>query len=71
MRDKKKVGRVNGYIMAAVGVANIIITALNYIFGWKAGLPPAALGIVFLGVGMAWIRRLKRTEVDNAQDLHS
>jgi len=48
---------VPAIIMAIAGIILIVITALNYIFGWKMGLPPAAIGIVFLAVGMAWIRR--------------
>lgn len=57
--EKKK---LSGIIMAAVGLVFIIISALNYIFGWKCGIPPAAIGIVFLGVGMNWIRKSKQKE---------
>ncbi|MCX6243225.1 MAG: hypothetical protein NTU98_00840 [Bacteroidetes bacterium] len=54
-RDKKSL--IAGYIMAICGFICILITALNYLFRWKMGIPPAALGIVFLGVGMVWIKR--------------
>lgn len=52
--DKKT---IPGYIMAAVGFVFIAIMALNYLFGWKLGAPPAAIGIVFLAVGMVWVRK--------------
>jgi hypothetical protein len=51
---------IPGYIMAIVGFICIIITALNYIFHWKLGLPPAAIGIVFLAVGMGWVRKARK-----------
>jgi len=58
---KKKFNKKNyGLIMAIIGFICIIITALNYIFGWKLGTPPAAIGIVFLAVGMAWVKKSKK-----------
>lgn len=57
--------RVPGIIMAIIGFVFIIISALNYIFGWKCGTPPAAIGIVFLAVGMMWIRKSKQMEDNN------
>jgi len=61
--EKKK---MYGIIMAGVGFVFIIISALNYIFGWKCGSPPAAIGIVFLSIGMMWIRKSKQGE--NSQE---
>jgi len=52
--------RVSGIIMAIIGFVFIIISVMNYIFGWKCGTPPAAIGIVFLAVGMMWIKKSKQ-----------
>jgi hypothetical protein len=57
--NQKKI--IPGYFMAIVGFILIIISAINYIFHWKMGLPPAAIGILFLGVGMSWVRKGKRS----------
>lgn len=56
--------RVPGLIMAIVGFVLIIITALNYLFGWKLGVPPAAIGIVFVAIGMGWIRKAGKQKAD-------
>jgi len=52
--------RISGYIMAACGFIFILITVLNFIFNWRTGIPPGVIGIVFLAVGMAWIRRSRQ-----------
>jgi len=46
-----------GYIMAGIGFIFILFSALNYIFGWKKGFPPAAIGIVFLAAGMMLVKK--------------
>jgi len=63
MNKQYKKARIAGYIMATCGFICIFITGLNYLFGWKLGLPPAAIGIVFLGIGMAWVKKTR--EKDN------
>lgn len=50
--------KVSGYIMAVIGFIFILWSALNYIFGWTAGSAPLSIvGIVFLGAGMAMVRK--------------
>ena len=46
--------------MAGIGSAFILLAALNYIFGWKLGAPPAGIGIVFLAVGTTRIRKSRK-----------
>jgi hypothetical protein len=65
MKTRAEKTRIAGYIMAACGFILIVITALNYILGWKWGVPPGVFGIVFLGVGMAWVRRSREIKNDN------
>lgn len=60
MKNDAKRKLIPGYFMAIIGFILIVITALNYLYGWKLGIPPAAIGIVFLAVGMGWIRKAKR-----------
>jgi uncharacterized membrane protein len=52
--SKKK---ISGYIMAGIGFIFILFSALNYIFGWKIGTLPGAMGIIFVAVGMAMVRK--------------
>lgn len=47
----------SGYVMASIGFAFLLLAALNYIFGWNLGAAPAGIGIVFLGAGMARVRK--------------
>jgi hypothetical protein len=50
--------KVPGYIMAIIGFLLILFNALNYIFGWNEGSAPLSIvGIVFLGAGMAIVRK--------------
>jgi hypothetical protein len=60
METKSNKKMISGYIMAGVGFAFILYSAINYIFGLNLGTPSAAIGIVFLGVGMAMARKAKR-----------
>lgn len=60
--DKKT---IPGIIMTTVGFVFILITALNYLFGWKLGVPPAAIGIVFVAVGMAMVRKARIKDSEN------
>ena len=62
--NRYKKNLIAGYIMAICGFICILISALNYLFGWKMGLPPAAIGIVFLGVGMVWVKK-SREKINN------
>jgi hypothetical protein len=62
MNNRYKKAGIAGYIMAICGMICIFITGLNYLFGWKLGLPPAAIGIVFLGTGMAAVRKSRKKE---------
>ena len=55
--DNIKKKKVSGFIMAVIGFISILISALNYIFGWKLGALPAPMGIIFVAVGMAIVRR--------------
>ncbi|MCX6234351.1 MAG: hypothetical protein NT175_06440 [Bacteroidetes bacterium] len=48
--------------MIICGFILIAITALNYLFGWKLGVPPAVIGILFLAIGMAWVRKSKKSD---------
>jgi len=50
----------SGYMMAGIGFAFIIFSALNYIFGWKKGVVPAAMGLVFFAVGMMIVKRSRK-----------
>lgn len=61
MQTNHKKKLISGYIMAICGFILILITAMNYLFGWKLGIPPAAIGIVFVAVGMALIRKIKKS----------
>jgi len=54
MINRKK---ISGYIMASIGFIFILLSALNYIFGWKLGTPSGAMGIIFIAVGMATVRK--------------
>lgn len=47
----------SGYVMSSIGFAFIMLAALSYIFRWKLGTPPAGIEIVFLGAGMARVRK--------------
>ncbi|MFA5848751.1 MAG: hypothetical protein WC833_02620 [Bacteroidales bacterium] len=57
MKTKFDTKITSGYVMASIGFAFILLAALNYIFGWKLGAPPAGIGIVFLAVGTTRIRK--------------
>ncbi len=58
METKKRKGIISGYIMAGIGFLMILYNALNYIFGWNSGSTPlSVIGIVFLGAGMAMVRK--------------
>ena len=60
METKSNKKMISGYIMAGVGFAFILYSVINYIFGLKLGTPSAAIGIVFLGTGLAIVRKAKR-----------
>jgi hypothetical protein len=55
--------RIPGMIMVIVGFILILISALNYILHWKMGSPPAAIGIIFVAVGMGWVRKPKKGNI--------
>lgn len=55
---------VAGYIMAGIGFAFILYTAMNFIFGWKLGATSGALGVIFTAAGMAMVRKSKREKVE-------
>jgi hypothetical protein len=61
---------IKGYFIAICGFICIIAAAINYIFHWKMGIPPAAIGIVFLAVGMMWVRKGKdaKNKLQNPND---
>ena len=67
MESKSNRKMISGYIMAGVGFAFILYSAINYIFGLKLGIPSAAIGIVFLGAGAAMVRRAKRESQEKQQ----
>ncbi|MFC1769407.1 hypothetical protein ACFLZX_06630 [Nanoarchaeota archaeon] len=53
MKNKK----TRGYVMAGAGFFLIILNALNYILGWdKEATPIFIIGLVFVVVGMNWVR---------------
>ncbi|MFA5108746.1 MAG: hypothetical protein WC492_04420 [Candidatus Micrarchaeia archaeon] len=52
--DKRKIA---GYVMAIIGFLFILYTVLNYSLGWNLDVPPAAIGIVFLGAGIAIVKK--------------
>lgn len=58
--DKTDSKMISGYIMAIIGFAFLILNALNYIMNWKLKLPSVVLGIVFLVIGMGWVRTMKK-----------
>jgi hypothetical protein len=59
MENNLKKKLIAGYIMAFSGFFLILFSLGNYFLGWKTGLPPAAIGIVFLAVGMGWVRKVR------------
>lgn len=48
---------VSGYIMLICGFILILITAMNYIFHWDLGSPTGVMGILFVGIGMSWVKK--------------
>jgi hypothetical protein len=60
METKTNRKMIPGYIMAGVGFAFILYSAVNYIFGLNLGTPSAAIGIVFFGAGAALVGKAKR-----------
>jgi hypothetical protein len=60
MEPKSNRKMIPGYIMAGVGYAFILYSAVNYIFGLKLGTASTAIGIVFFGAGAALVRKAKR-----------
>ena len=67
METKSNRKMITGYIMAGVGFAFILYSAINYVFDLKLGTPSAAIGIVFFGVGAALIRKTKRESQEKQQ----
>ncbi|MEI6091631.1 MAG: hypothetical protein WCR42_14340 [bacterium] len=59
--DKKT---VSGYVMFICGFILVLISAMNYIFHWQLGSPPAAIGIVFVGIGASWVKKTKQSSID-------
>ena len=52
----------SGHLMMIIGFVFILITALNYIFGWKYSTIPAGIAIVFLGAGAARVRKSREQQ---------
>lgn len=59
MKNNYQKKQIFGLIMTIIGFILILISALNYILHWKMGSPPAAIGIIFVAVGMGWVRKAK------------
>jgi len=49
--------KTKGYIMSAIGFLLILYSAVNYILGLHLTTPSAAIGIVFVAVGAAIIKK--------------
>lgn len=65
MKRKWHYKMIYGYIMVLLGFILVMLTAVNYLLHLKLKLPPVVLGIIFLGVGMGWVRAVKK-KGDNA-----
>jgi hypothetical protein len=69
MQKLHKSPRIAGYLMAVCGIILIFVTVLNYLLGWKWGIPPGVLGIVFIAVGMSWVKKSReKGNADAAKD---
>jgi hypothetical protein len=56
MNNKKR-----GYIMAGVGFLMILLTALDYVFGWNQTFTPVfIIGLIFVVVGMNYFKKTKK-----------
>jgi len=54
--DNKK----KGYVMAGAGFLMILVNALSYLLGWHTNFTPVGIiGIVFVVIGMNWIKMSK------------
>jgi hypothetical protein len=62
MRNNSDIKMTSGYMMMIIGFVFILITALNYIFGWKYSTIPGGIAIVFLGAGAARIRKSREQQ---------
>jgi hypothetical protein len=62
MKNSAKGQRISGYFMAFSGFILIFINALNYIFHWQQKIVSPAIGILFLVIGIAYIRKAKKLE---------
>lgn len=62
MKNSNERKVIYGYLVAGIGFILILLTGLNYLFHWKWIVPHAAIGIVFLGAGMALVRRSRKQQ---------
>jgi hypothetical protein len=62
MKNTFEKKRILGYLMAICGFILIVCTALNYLFGWKVGVPNTVIGILFLAIGAVWVRKSKKSD---------
>ncbi len=60
METKSNTKMISGYIFVGVGFAFILYSAINFFYNWNFGAPSGAIGIVFLGAGIAMLRKAKR-----------
>jgi TM2 domain-containing membrane protein YozV len=55
MKNKKTLG----IILLVVGIILLLLSALNFILGYKFGLPPLVFGILFTSIGRLTINKSK------------
>ena len=49
--------KLGGYILAIFGFAIILFNALNYLMAWKIKAISFGIGIIFVAIGMAMIKK--------------
>jgi uncharacterized membrane protein len=57
------------FVVAILGSILILANAVNYLFDFKWALPSPAIGLIMLAVGMAMIRKDKKSR-EGQQDPH-